>query len=207
VIINTSGLSFGNSTVNSISNNTGDVIQSNSTSNSILLKGSITFNTNSSQSSALSATNLTVQTNSTCNGIINCTSLTLAAINSTANGVVLNTSGLNFGNSTVNTTINNTSFALVNTAANGSYTLPGGLLVNFGFAVTNSIGSNTITFATAYQTNAYSVQVSLFSTTAGAVVYGVCNGVVKTGFTMLTGNSTAYTNTAITGGYYFAVGV
>ena len=125
--------------------------------------------------------------NSTINNVSNSTTVVIS--NSTVKST-LGLASLFLGNSTVNTTVTSSAFNLANTAANGSYTLPGGLLINFGHVTPNSVGSNTITFATAYTTNAYSVQVTPLSNVLEQC-YGVSNGVVKTGFIILTAVSTA----------------
>jgi hypothetical protein len=83
--------------------------------------------------------------------------------------------------------------------------LPGGLIMNWGIVVANSIGSNTVTFGNAYTTNAYSVTVTPISNST-VFARAIANNITKTGFTLLAGNTTAYNNTGIPGVYYFAIG-
>jgi len=139
--------------------------------------------------------------NSTVNTTVNSTSY---YIQNTTSNLIMTPSSLTIGNSTVNTTVNSTGFGYTN--SNPGYVgLPGGIKINFGLIVANSIGSNTVTFSSAFSTNAYGISLTPYAANA---TYVIChaNGVTKSGFTIYCGNTTAMNNTGITGVYYTAIG-
>jgi hypothetical protein len=171
------------SVVNSTSISLGTV---SGTTNGTIVNSSIISTGNTSVNSALQSSTLRISTNSTVNTVIS------------AGSLILN------GNSTVNTVINATSFAVINTAANGSFSLPGGWNINFGLVVTNSSGVNVVSFATPFTANAYSVQVTPESTINTSIAW--VNTVTKTGFNLYSANSTGLTNTGIPGVYFLTIG-
>jgi len=109
-----------------------------------------------------------------------------------------------FGNSSSNVTINSTSFAISNSALSGSYKLPRGWLVNFGSVVTNSAGSNTVTFTTSFTVSPYTVIVTPVATVFSAVCS--VNAISNTGFSLFSANASGLTNTGISSVNYFAIG-
>ena len=69
----------------------------------------------------------------------------------------------------------------------------------------NATGSNTVTFANAFTTNAYSITLTPVSSQIVTTV--TTNAISNTGFTLFCGNSTfANTNTNISAVNYFAIG-
>jgi len=111
----------------------------------------------------------------------------------------------NLGGVAAATYVQTGSFNVVNTAGNGSFNLPAGWHVAFGFVVANSLGANAVTFANAFTSNAYSVVVTPVSNGTYAVT-GWANAVTKTGFTAYCGNTTAASNVAVSGVYFMAIG-
>ena len=86
-------------------------------------------------------------------------------------------------------------------ATNGSMSLPNGLIFKWGQSTSGS-GTQNITFAVAFPTNCFNVQVTNTSTspagTASSVIYPV--GFSRSGFTFRYGGS------SINGFFWFAIG-
>lgn len=100
---------------------------------------------------------------------------------------------------------NTAAFTVANVAANGSFNLPGGYHIAFGLATPNSVGGNTVTFANAFTTNAYSIALTTISN-ATYVTSAWANNITKTGFTVYCGNATVNVGAGVSGVYYMAIG-
>lgn len=185
--LSTSGLQFGNATVNTTVNSTAFT----GTANNSAYLGGVAAATYVNTSGAYVITGAHTYGNLTVNSVINSTAHTIGAANSTASGLVINTTALMLGNNTVNATINSTTFSgisltannatnlggvaaatyvqtgsfnVVNTASNGSFNMPGGWHMAFGLLQTNTQGGLAVTFANAFTQNAYSVTATVTDT-------------------------------------------
>lgn len=95
--------------------------------------------------------------------------------------------------------------------ASGYTYLPNGLKMNWGTCTPNSIGSNTVTFSSAFVTNSYGLSVTILGSGANAgtanAISARVSTVTNTGITVITANSSAGTNAGATSVYYMAIGV
>lgn len=118
------------------------------------------------------------------------------------------TNKLNFVSANVSTnTFNLGSFS---NATSGFTVLPNLMKINWGTASPNSIGSNTVTFASAFTTNTYGVSLTILGSAANA---GLANAkmafvssISNSGFTINTANNNQSVNTGVTAVYYMVIG-
>ena len=126
-----------------------------------------------------------------------------------ANVLVTNSSGF-FVTGNVNLSSNTFVLGGSSNAASGYTILPNQLKMNWGVVVPNSIGSNTVSFSSAFTTNAYTVSLSIRASVANV---GAANAKSMTFSTINTStiiintaNNTVGTNTGILGVHYLAIG-
>jgi hypothetical protein len=91
-------------------------------------------------------------------------------------------------------------------AASGYTILPNQLKMNWGSVVANSVGTNVVTYASAFTTNTYGLSLTVFGANAAVATVAKANTLTATGFTLVCGNTTALNNTNISSVYYMAIG-
>lgn len=187
VVINTTSLFMGNSTVNTY-HGLDSITLSNSTYSSVLTHNRIAFGNTTANVSANST--LLQIANSTATANLNPLSLTIGSsvVNSIAvaagANAILGTTGLFVGNSTVNAVINSTSLAFGNSSSNTKISLPTAVERNGGNYFLNANGSWVAMFGkTMIPFNAYSmIKRSTNGATLGSVETGNFNMIVTYDF-------------------------
>ena len=161
-----------------------------------------TGNTTAGDIVVLSGGGLVLAPNSTINSVF-------VSNGTAANVLVTNSSGF-FVTGNASLASNNLVLGASSNAASGYTILPNRLKMNWGVVVPNSFGSNTVTFSSAFTTNAYTVSLSLRASVANP---GQANARFLTFSTVNSStiiinssNNSANTNTGILGVHYLAIG-
>ena len=127
--------------------------------------------------------------------------------NSTTTALTVNTSTLLVVNATgVNAVTNTFNIGSYSNVQSGGYTvMPNGLKMNWGSAVSNATGSNTITFASAFTTNAYSLSITPLGASATVGSKAFITSITNSSAVVITGNNTTANVGSVTF-LYMAIG-
>lgn len=148
----------------------------------------------------------------------NTTDLTIQTGNSSSGGIVVYSNGnavalksnsstnaaLVYSNGAVSVVSNTFLVGNFSNTTSGYTILPNRIKLNWGSAVPNTVGSNTITFASPFTSNAYSITITPVATADFATRISSYN---NSSFTVVTSNTTGNaTNTNISSIQYLAIG-
>lgn len=131
-------------------------------------------------------------------------------VNNTTPDAALTVTGAANVSGNVTFTSNTFTLGASSNAASGYTILPNQLKMNWGVAVPNSVGSNTVSFSSAFTTNAYTVALTIRASVANtgtANAKSVTFSAVNTStITINVANTTVGTNTGVLGVHYLAIG-